>query len=303
MKKVIIGIAYHKNSFFYKETPYLPIQVGAINQPDLGIQKDSDGDNISNANSYCSEMSATYWIWKNTQAEYKGLFHYRRFLSFEKQSPLKRLHMFALYYLTKMVSPIIKNSGYGFHDYPTFQIKENEVPQALSKFANMLYKDIDINQTQCYALSAIKLSTIKIRSLLKSDIGLWHYEFVYSLIKNEFPIFFPYFDKTLRGSRYHSCNIIIAQSDLFDEYCTIVFSILEKYHAHMNESIPNNIKNNALFRDSGYIAEYITDAFINMVEDRGIRVKYLGETIVDFHTTSESQKIATLWERINNIIN
>lgn len=63
---------------FVDQGPYIPIQVGAVYNKDLGIQKDSDGDNISVDNPYCSEMSAMYWIWKNVDADYKGLFHYKR---------------------------------------------------------------------------------------------------------------------------------------------------------------------------------------------------------------------------------
>ena len=60
---------------------YLPIQVGKKLCPEtnLGFQNDDAGDNISRKNSYYSELTALYWIWKNNPAAYKGLVHYRRF--------------------------------------------------------------------------------------------------------------------------------------------------------------------------------------------------------------------------------
>ena len=94
MKPIIkIGIAYHKRCNFYQSDMFIPIQVGAArSNSNFGIQKDSEGNNISFANAYCSEMSASYWLWKNCEADYKGLFHYRRFLTFKKQCVIKRFN-------------------------------------------------------------------------------------------------------------------------------------------------------------------------------------------------------------------
>lgn len=99
--KIAIGIAHHKEGHYFKEYPYIPIQVGAaINLKELGIQKDSEGDNISLMNAYCSELSATYWLWKNCTADFKGLFHYRRFMTYQKKSYLKHIPRLCLYFLT-----------------------------------------------------------------------------------------------------------------------------------------------------------------------------------------------------------
>lgn len=59
-----------------------PIQVGAAlaDRHFPGFLHDDAGENISLRNrSYC-ELTAQYWAWKNSEAEYCGFFHYRRFL-------------------------------------------------------------------------------------------------------------------------------------------------------------------------------------------------------------------------------
>lgn len=75
-----ILVATHKSCDMPKDSVYLPVHVGKALHPDkqLGYQVDNEGPNISEKNSYYSEMTAVYWAWKNLKADYVGLAHYRR---------------------------------------------------------------------------------------------------------------------------------------------------------------------------------------------------------------------------------
>lgn len=57
---------------------YLPLQVGAEGKAPLGYQRDNTGDNISTRNAGYCELTGLYWAWKNLDADYIGLVHYRR---------------------------------------------------------------------------------------------------------------------------------------------------------------------------------------------------------------------------------
>lgn len=83
-----ILVATHKQYWMPDDEIYLPIHVGAerktdaAGQPlDLGYTKDNTGKNISAKNANYCELTGLYWAWKNLDADYIGLAHYRRHFS------------------------------------------------------------------------------------------------------------------------------------------------------------------------------------------------------------------------------
>lgn len=80
-----ILVAAHKPYWMPEDKIYLPIQVGsAIKSDDLGFTRDDSGDNISSKNKNYCELTALYWAWKNLDADYIGLAHYRRHFTVRK---------------------------------------------------------------------------------------------------------------------------------------------------------------------------------------------------------------------------
>ncbi len=47
----------------------------------MGFTPDNTGDNISEKNKNYCELTALYWAWKNLDADFIGLVHYRRYFS------------------------------------------------------------------------------------------------------------------------------------------------------------------------------------------------------------------------------
>lgn len=78
--KIEVYIATHKAYDFPQLEEYIPIHVGkAKSTLDLKILGDDTEDNISNLNPHFCELTALYWMWKNSQADILGLVHYRRY--------------------------------------------------------------------------------------------------------------------------------------------------------------------------------------------------------------------------------
>ena len=78
-----VMVAFHKPFPLASADPvYLPIQAGrALHAPIPGLIGDDTGDNISAKNPNYCELTALYWGWKNLNADFVGLIHYRRFFA------------------------------------------------------------------------------------------------------------------------------------------------------------------------------------------------------------------------------
>lgn len=86
MKNIKIIVATHKKYGMPNDPMYIPLHVGKEGKLDLGYLGDNTGDNISLKNPNFCELTGLYWAWKNLDAEYIGLVHYRRHFSLSKKS-------------------------------------------------------------------------------------------------------------------------------------------------------------------------------------------------------------------------
>lgn len=77
---VKIIVATHKYYKMPQDKIYMPMQAGReISGTKLAdYAGDNTGDNISAKNKNYCELTCLYWAWKNLQADYIGLSHYRR---------------------------------------------------------------------------------------------------------------------------------------------------------------------------------------------------------------------------------
>lgn len=89
---VNVVIAAHKKYQMPTDGMYIPLHVGAEgkkdadgNSLDLGYVKDNTGENISSLNPSFCELTGFYWAWKNLDADFVGLAHYRRHFSMKNK--------------------------------------------------------------------------------------------------------------------------------------------------------------------------------------------------------------------------
>lgn len=82
-RTIRVLVACHKPCPRPDDPCYLPVAVGAALRTESipGCVPDNTGENISAKNRNYCELTALYWAWKNLDADYLGLVHYRRYFS------------------------------------------------------------------------------------------------------------------------------------------------------------------------------------------------------------------------------
>ena len=89
---VKVIVAAHKPYAMPADPMYLPLQVGAQGKTAIGFAADNTGEHISDKNATFCELTGLYWAWKNLEADYVGLCHYRRHFGGKgKGQPLQRV--------------------------------------------------------------------------------------------------------------------------------------------------------------------------------------------------------------------
>lgn len=110
MKDIKVIVATHKKYQMPSKNMYIPLQVGKEGKESLGYKEDNTGENISNKNPYFCELTGLYWAWKNLNAKYIGLVHYRRYFANTNKIPKKEEDKFANVLSREKVEKILENA-------------------------------------------------------------------------------------------------------------------------------------------------------------------------------------------------
>ncbi|MBQ4404117.1 MAG: DUF4422 domain-containing protein [Selenomonadaceae bacterium] len=180
----------------HKPTPHdgkLPdgyeiIQAGRAGKKDLGYIGDDTGDNISRLNLYINEITALYWMWKNTNHTTLGLCHYRRFFTEsddEDFSYEKILTKDAALKILESYDIIVSKIYYGGLTQREFVV--NDCGKNLAIFGEAVLRK-HIMQAQ--------------------------------------PDYLDAFDFVMNSSTLYKCNMFVTRRNVFDAYCKWLFSFL-----------------------------------------------------------------------------
>ena len=261
-----IGIAYHKHSPILSNDIYLPIHVGKTLHPeiDLAIQTDDEGDNISQENGYYCELTATYWLWKNVVADYKGLCHYRRVFT-SKYSVIDDAKNYLLGIRNRMYIP--QRTYINAHDFIRDSIKISDN-----------FKDI----LQKYPIIATK-KIITAHTLYQHFviIGNDYIEILKQIVNEDYPEVMDTFLTSLKAHSFYYANMVVMRNDYYNEYCVFLFGVLNRVKMRMLSEGWIKSTNELIFnRKLGYLAELLTNVFIMTKENNGVPIKRMAVSML-----------------------
>ena len=203
---------------------YVPVCCGAVfdDQNPMGILGDDTGDNISQRRMSFCEFTVQYWAWKNVHADYYGLCHYRRYLSFApkhyKTDEYTMVHV-----------PVLT---------PASKQKFNLLNRA---YMERLILDYDIITSEYAPVRKIPSGGKPFRTvgeLWDGQSGVFFerssIELLFTLIDRMAPEFSRSAREYFSGSLHRGFNCFILKRELFDRLCKFQFPIMFELEKHLN---------------------------------------------------------------------
>ena len=192
---------------------YIPVRCGAAYDEREGVTMlgDDTGDNISEKRESFCELTVLYWAWKNVEADYYGLCHYRRYISLSKK---------------RHCADNIPLLGIE-------RMTEKQIEKFALKDAHSLYNDLlqyDLITTPCEDVrltgdgchsSVYQLCKDRIR-----DFDMEGVDIFIAIIKEKYPEYSDDVDKYFSGHLAKFYNCFIMRKDIFEKFCSMLFDIL-----------------------------------------------------------------------------
>lgn len=194
-----ILIATHKEYRMPKDSMYLPVHVGKeISGQSLPFIGDNTGDHISAKNPSFCELTALYWAWKNLDADYIGLTHYRRHFTLHKPS------LFC-------------------QDKFPYILSSTEVEPLLQKHSVLLPKQRNyfIETNYSHFIHAHPSESINTTREILGEL---------------FPSHLASFDLVMQRKKAHRFNMLIMKREQLHDYCHWLFTILFELEKRLDTS-------------------------------------------------------------------
>lgn len=198
---IVVGVATHKPYRMPEDPMYMPLHVGSALHPDvcMGMQADSDGDGISELNPSYSELTGLYWLWKNCDAGYKGLVHYRRLLASPRGSKRRENDPYQRVVGSEELGDLLAQR-----------------PVVVAKRRNYYIETVYDHYAHTF------------------DGG--HFDECRRVLADKCPEYIPSWDRLMSSRGAHIWNMFVMRSDLFDSYCSWMFGVIDELVARIDSS-------------------------------------------------------------------
>lgn len=252
--KIFVSHRIDFDSKVLKNNIFTPVYCGAVyknDKWDTEILGDNTGDNISEKrNSYC-ELTVQYWAWKNVEADYYGLCHYRRYFSFSEEK-----------YKEDNYSNIVETY---LNNKKEEKYNLNNVEKIKKEIENY---DIVITNPFNVTLAGHKNVAEQYISnyyLEKEDLKI-----VLDVIKKVHPEYLEVAKETFESKYFIPCNMFIMNKKYFQKYCEWLYEILFEVEKCINLVNVNTNRKRVI----GHIAERLLTIYVNYLKKEA-KIKYL----------------------------
>jgi lipopolysaccharide biosynthesis glycosyltransferase len=239
-----IYVCHHQPGSYFEDACFRPIQVGAATNADhdLGLLRDDTGTHISDKNPTFCELTALYWAWKNdTDADWIGLMHYRRFLDFTGADHRPDTH--GCVNVNHVDASTFDRFGLNAATVQPLIASQPDIQAILPKkwhVKNAGYKNLA--QQYAHAPHHFEKDLALLRTVLEAC----------------YPESIQHYDAVMNSAEGYFTNLFVLRKPLFDAYCEWLFTILFEVEKRLDMTNYSRAAKRVL----GYLSERLFNVFI-----------------------------------------
>lgn len=259
--KIFVSHRIDLDSATIENPLYVNVRCGAVydKRENVEMLGDDTGDNISEKRiSYC-EFTVQYWAWKNVEADYYGLCHYRRYLSFADEYFKTWQHQgFAVE--RKFDEETVEKHNLFDVDKMKDEIGDNDI--VTSNFYSVSNEPWCNDKFEIKSVKELFVANPR-NTVSASDIDL-----LLEMVEKKFPQYYSYAQEYINGSIHTGFNCFIMRKELFHCMCEFEFGILFELEKKIDVEKYGGNKS----RIFGYLGEILYSTFILWAESNNYKV-------------------------------
>lgn len=274
--KLFVSHRIDTDSFVIKNNIITPVYCGAVYKKDKWndeIIGDNTGDNISELRMSFNELTVQYWAWKNIDADYYGLCHYRRYFALKNENAgyINEQNQIYLPFLNKSIQE-------------KYQLDNEKILQELChKYDLIIPRPANVENIKAFGKQQTNV------------MELWqaHEEYFFDkniidlllkTIKKIQPQFYEYALEYLNQNKHRGYNCYLMRKDLFYGMCEFQFSVLFEMKKCLEGC--DNLKK--FPRTLGYMGEILYGIYLQWLITKNIKTKEL--KLIFFENVEKNNK-------------
>ncbi|GAP39478.1 DUF4422 domain-containing protein [Flexilinea flocculi] len=228
---------------------YYPVRCGAVfDNKESEIPGDNTLENISEKRDTFCELTVQYWAWKNAEADYYGLCHYRRFQSFaDKQFEETDIYK---HVVEQQIDPefIYRHN-----------LNETAMRKVIEKYDVISLVPMDLNDLE-KGLTVYK--SLENNAYVYNMMGV---DLFIKIFKETYPEYSEDIDEYFNGHIWRAFNCYILKKELFFDYSERLFNVLFQLEKKLDISKFNQEQK----RLAGYMGECMFAIYYNHLQKLG----------------------------------
>lgn len=252
--KIFVAHRIDQNSELIPNRLYVPVRCGAVfdEKNPRGLPGDDTGDNISGKRMTFCEFTVQYWAWKNVEAAYYGLCHYRRYLLFTDRRFRTNVHN------------MVQLRGFLPHDMRRYGLLDaDRMERIISQ-----YDIVTSEPAPVCRIPTPEGPQKTVRQLWDAHDGIFFekssIDLMFDLIDELSPEYSGSAREYFAGGYHRGYNCYVMRKELFDRLCRFQFPILFELERRLDMSGYDT----GMKRTPGYVGEMLYGIFLHHVITR-----------------------------------